>query len=127
MRAIPDPTHKAALAPEQSSGPRSTQVEQRVAQDIPPRRAYRRHVNRDAPLDRLPQVYAIALRLHAENHDEAIADRLGIAPEAVTPLLRLAEAKLSRLLGAGDVPGSRADESLTEMRSSSLGPEDGSC
>lgn len=67
-------------------------------------------MDRDAALERLPQPYAIALRLHAENRDEAIADLLGIAPEGIAPLLRLAEAKLARLVRADDDPGSSSDE-----------------
>ena len=55
-------------------------------------------MDREAALDRLPQAYAIALRLHAENRDDVIAECLGIAPEGIAPLLRLAEAKLARLL-----------------------------
>jgi DNA-directed RNA polymerase specialized sigma24 family protein len=50
-------------------------------------------------LERLPATYAEALRLreHGET-DEAIAARLGIEPEAVEPLVRVAEAKLAALV-----------------------------
>jgi len=48
-------------------------------------------------LDGLPEAYATALRLRdAGCTDEMIADRLGIEPEAVAPLLRIAVAKLAR-------------------------------
>jgi DNA-directed RNA polymerase specialized sigma24 family protein len=48
-------------------------------------------------LDGLPEAYATALRLRdAGCSDEMIADRLGIEPEAVAPLLRIALAKLAR-------------------------------
>jgi DNA-directed RNA polymerase specialized sigma24 family protein len=49
-------------------------------------------------LERLPATHAEALRLreHGET-DEAIAGRLGIEPEAVAPLVRVAEAKLAAL------------------------------
>jgi DNA-directed RNA polymerase specialized sigma24 family protein len=48
-------------------------------------------------LDGLPEAYATALRLRdAGCTDEMIADRLGIEPEAVAPLLRIALAKLAR-------------------------------
>ena len=48
-------------------------------------------------LDDLPDAYATALRLRdAGCSDEMIADRLGIEPEAVAPLLRIAVAKLTR-------------------------------
>jgi DNA-directed RNA polymerase specialized sigma24 family protein len=60
-------------------------------------------VRRDEALQRLPEAYAVALRLHAEGRDDAIAERLGIGRESVGPLLRLAEAKLARLLGSIDV------------------------
>ena len=47
----------------------------------------------------LPEAYARALTLRAHGHDDArIAAALGIVPEAIGPLLRLAEAKLQRLL-----------------------------
>jgi hypothetical protein len=46
---------------------------------------------------RLPAPYAEALRLHEMGRDDAIAGRLGIEPEAVGPLIELAEAKLARL------------------------------
>jgi DNA-directed RNA polymerase specialized sigma24 family protein len=48
-------------------------------------------------LDDLPEAYATALRLRDLGcSDEMIADRLGIEPEAVAPLLRIAVAKLTR-------------------------------
>jgi DNA-directed RNA polymerase specialized sigma24 family protein len=49
-------------------------------------------------LERLPATHAEALRLreHGET-DEAIAVHLGIEPEAVAPLVRVAEAKLAAL------------------------------
>lgn len=48
---------------------------------------------------RLPATHAEALRLreHGES-DEAIAARLGIVPEAVDPLVRVAAAKLAALV-----------------------------
>jgi DNA-directed RNA polymerase specialized sigma24 family protein len=53
-------------------------------------------------LDGLPDAYATALRLRdAGCSDEMIADRLGIEPEAVAPLLRIAIAKLAHR-SAGD-------------------------
>jgi DNA-directed RNA polymerase specialized sigma24 family protein len=55
-------------------------------------------VDRDQAIERLPEPYAIAVRLHEAGLDELIAERLGIASEAVVPLLEIAEAKLSRLL-----------------------------
>jgi hypothetical protein len=62
-------------------------------------------VERDEMLRRLPEAYEIVLRLHADGRDDSIAGRLGIEPEAVGPLIRLAEAKLARL--QGDRPGPR--------------------
>jgi DNA-directed RNA polymerase specialized sigma24 family protein len=56
-------------------------------------------VDRTAALDELPESYAIALRLRDAGHDNtAIATALGIEPESVEPLLRLANKKLERLL-----------------------------
>lgn len=47
----------------------------------------------------LPEKYARALTLRAHGCDDAqIAAALDIVPEAIGPLLRLAEAKLQRLL-----------------------------
>lgn len=55
-------------------------------------------------LDDLPEAYATALRLRdAGCTDEMIADRLGIEPEAVAPLLRIAMAKLSRHAEADEI------------------------
>ena len=60
-------------------------------------------------IDRLPLVYASALRLRAFGipHDE-IAERIGVHPEAIDTVLRLAEDKLRRLLQAGTA--SRGDD-----------------
>jgi DNA-directed RNA polymerase specialized sigma24 family protein len=56
-------------------------------------------MDRTAALDELPESYAVALRLHSAGHDNtAIATALGIELESVEPLLRLANAKLERLL-----------------------------
>jgi DNA-directed RNA polymerase specialized sigma24 family protein len=56
-------------------------------------------VNREAALDELPESYAVALRLRDAGHDNnAIATGLGIEPESVEPLLRLANAKLELLM-----------------------------
>jgi hypothetical protein len=47
----------------------------------------------------LPEPYALGLRLRdAGAPDEVIADWLGVAPEALGPLLAVAEAKLDALL-----------------------------
>jgi DNA-directed RNA polymerase specialized sigma24 family protein len=56
-------------------------------------------MDRAAAVRLLPEAYARALTLRAQGHDDArIAAALGIVPEAIGPLLRLAEAKLQRLL-----------------------------
>ena len=58
----------------------------------------------------LPEKYARALTLRDQGCDDAqIAAALDIVPEAIGPLLRLAEAKLQRLLD--DPP--QVDEQLT--------------
>jgi DNA-directed RNA polymerase specialized sigma24 family protein len=58
-------------------------------------------MDRDEALRLLPESYECALRLRDAGLSHLIAGRLEIPPEAVTPLLHLAEAKLSRLLTAG--------------------------
>jgi orotate phosphoribosyltransferase-like protein len=60
-------------------------------------------MNRATALSQLPETYAQALRLRdAGLDDEAIATRLDVAPEAMALLLRLAEAKVTRLVLGGD-------------------------
>lgn len=51
----------------------------------------------DDLVGRLPEAYAVALRLHWRGRDDAIAEQLGIAPQSVAALLHVAEAKLERL------------------------------
>jgi DNA-directed RNA polymerase specialized sigma24 family protein len=56
-------------------------------------------MDRGAALDRLPETYANALHLRdAGLSDDAIATRFGIPLEAIAALLRMAEAKLARLM-----------------------------
>lgn len=56
-------------------------------------------MDRAAAVRLLPQAYARALTLRAQGYEDArIAAALGIVPEAIGPLLRLAEAKLQQLL-----------------------------
>ena len=58
-----------------------------------------RDVDRATALSKLPQAYEDALRLRDQGLGEtALAAALGMEPEAVANLVRLAEAKLSRLL-----------------------------
>jgi DNA-directed RNA polymerase specialized sigma24 family protein len=60
-------------------------------------------------LSQLPETYANALRLRdAGLRDEAIARRLGVPEEAIAPLLRLAEAKLTRLMVSDEPPPSHS-------------------
>lgn len=48
----------------------------------------------------LPEAYALGLRLRdAGTPDDEIADRLGVEPEALGPLLAVAQRKLDALLG----------------------------
>jgi DNA-directed RNA polymerase specialized sigma24 family protein len=57
-------------------------------------------------LTELPEVHAAVLRLHHAGTDAAgIAAEFGIDIDAVGPLLRVAEAKLARLLAAPGHPG----------------------
>ena len=56
-------------------------------------------MDRAQALQELPDKYAIALRLNDEGLEpEAVARVLDVEPEAVGPLLTLAEAKLSGLM-----------------------------
>jgi hypothetical protein len=55
-------------------------------------------VDRETAITRLPTNYATALVLHAQARDDEILERLGVSAEALPALLRLAEAKLARLL-----------------------------
>ena len=72
-------------------------------------------MDRSSALELLPEAYADALRLRdAQVQPAEIARRLGIAPEALTAALELAEAKLARLL-AVDLPAGESD-------SGTLGP-----
>jgi DNA-directed RNA polymerase specialized sigma24 family protein len=72
-------------------------------------------VERDEAIDQLPVNYGRALRLQDRGfstHDIAVA--LDIPEEAIRPLLRLAEAKLARILNesppsAEDPPSGHAD------------------
>ncbi|MFG1919172.1 hypothetical protein [Micromonospora sp. NPDC048898] len=51
-------------------------------------------------LRQLPAAYELGLRLHdAGEPDDVIAQRLGVEPEALGPLLAVAEAKLAGILG----------------------------
>ncbi len=60
-------------------------------------------MDRSTAIDLLPEAYAAALRLQDEGHDDkAIATRLGLAPDAVGPLLRVAAAKLRAILVVGE-------------------------
>jgi len=56
-------------------------------------------VDRAEALHALPQSYAIALRLRDEGVEpDAVARALDVEPEAIGPLLSLAEAKLAGLM-----------------------------
>lgn len=60
-------------------------------------------------LARLPRPYAVALRLRADGAGDAlIAARVGVEPEAVGPLLRIARAKL-RAMRDSDPPAPARD------------------
>jgi DNA-directed RNA polymerase specialized sigma24 family protein len=61
-------------------------------------------VDRASAIARLPEAYAAAIHLHDVGSDDQIADRLGIDPAGVPALLRLAEAKLGRLLDSEGTP-----------------------
>ena len=62
-------------------------------------------MERATALSQLPESYAEALRLQDAGLDEeAIATRLGMPREAIALLLRLAEAKLTRLMANDEPP-----------------------
>ena len=57
---------------------------------------------RTTALSKLPRSYSLALRLRTAGVDPGlIAECVDVEPEAIGPLLELAEAKLSTLLGGG--------------------------
>ncbi len=58
----------------------------------------------------LPAGYALALRLRERGRTAEIPGLLDIAPEAVPTLLRLAEAKLTRLMEGGGPAASGSSE-----------------
>jgi hypothetical protein len=59
----------------------------------------------EAAFSRLPETHVAALRLRARGFDDdAIAAALTLEPEAVAPLLRIAEAKLGTLTAEGRDP-----------------------
>jgi hypothetical protein len=55
-------------------------------------------VDRQTAIARLPAPYAIVLELHDQRRDDEMGAIVGADPEAVPRLLRLAEAKLARLM-----------------------------
>jgi DNA-directed RNA polymerase specialized sigma24 family protein len=60
-------------------------------------------MERAAAIAQLPETYAAAIRLRDQGlANEAIAQRLGVALEAVKPLLRVAHAKLDRIREADE-------------------------
>jgi DNA-directed RNA polymerase specialized sigma24 family protein len=77
-------------------------------------------------IDQLPMLYANALRLWASGtpHNE-IAERIGVHPEAIDTVLRLAEDKLRGLLQAGPASrgttGNPLDSPSSQPRSRNLG------
>jgi DNA-directed RNA polymerase specialized sigma24 family protein len=57
----------------------------------------------ESALDELPEAHAVALRLYQAGADTPrIASELGIDIDAVGPLLRVAQAKLARILTPED-------------------------
>lgn len=65
------------------------------------------NARRQAALERLPIPYSTALRLRdAGVSDQLIAKRVGVEPEAVGPMLKVAEAKLAAA-EERDAPGQR--------------------
>jgi hypothetical protein len=62
-------------------------------------------MDRAEAIGRLPTTYAAIISLLDEGHDEAaVADRLGVDPATIGPLVTVARAKLARLLADGAGP-----------------------
>jgi len=60
-------------------------------------------MNVEAAFSRLPETHATVLRLRGRGFDDdAIAAALALQPEAVAPLLQIAEAKLATLTASAD-------------------------
>jgi hypothetical protein len=56
-------------------------------------------MDRERAIEQLPETYAAALRLRGRGFDDdAIAAALSLTPEAVPPLLLIADAKLALLV-----------------------------
>ncbi len=55
-------------------------------------------MNREEAIPLLPEPYAVALRLHEAGRDDAIAVAVGIPPETVPAIVRIAEAKLAHII-----------------------------
>jgi DNA-directed RNA polymerase specialized sigma24 family protein len=56
-------------------------------------------VDREQAIEQLPETYAAALRLRGRGFDaDAIAAALSLSPEAVPPLLEIADSKLAPLI-----------------------------
>lgn len=64
-----------------------------------------RRPSRSEALAQLPAAYSLALRLHDEHLPlRVMAERLSVEPEAVGPMLAVAEAKLAALLRRATAP-----------------------
>jgi hypothetical protein len=78
-------------------------------------------VDREHAIAELHLSYAVALRLRdVDADDETIARALGIEPEGIAALLRIAEAKLSARLARGaedDPPGDAVIRPASERSS----------
>jgi len=73
-------------------------------------------MDREQALEQLPETHAAALRLRSRGFDDdAIARALGFKPDAVAPLLQVADAKLAALL-AGRPPGGVSCERIIPSR-----------
>ena len=65
-------------------------------------------MDRECAIEQLPETYAAALRLRGRGFDdEAIAAALSLTPEAVPPLLLIADAKLALLVAQDSDPKGR--------------------
>jgi DNA-directed RNA polymerase specialized sigma24 family protein len=92
-------TRRSAPPSDARRNPVSPKNRQRVTDALPRVHFYGRHVDRAEASKALPDAYAIALRLRDEGVEpDAVARVLDVEPEAVGPLLTLAEGKLAGLM-----------------------------
>jgi hypothetical protein len=75
-------------------------------------------------MSELPEAHAAVLRMHQAGTSEAeMVKALGIEPEALAPLLRVAQAKLASLLAAPDPQGNHGSPGQGQDPKPRRGPD----